>query len=100
MGLGGLGGLNPFLMQNLGSLFGGAAGGMGGPGMGGPGMPPPWMMGQQMTGKTVANMWMGAAGPLGARPAQPEVCKQFYQIEFLIKCLRIYIELDFRLKKR
>lgn len=64
-------GLNPFLMQNMGnlaSLFSGAGGGLGGPGM-----PPPWMMGQQMPGKTVANMWMGAAGPLGARPAQPEV---------------------------
>lgn len=63
-------GMNPFLMQNLGSLFGSGA-----PGMGGMGIPPAWMMGQQMPGKAVANMWMGAAGagPLGQRPSQSEV---------------------------
>lgn len=58
-------GMNPFLMQNISSLFG--PGGQMGPNT-------PWMMGQQVPGKAVANMWLGGpavGGPM-PRPAQPE----------------------------
>lgn len=54
-------GMNPFLMQNLSSLFG-PGGQMGNS---------PWLMGQQMPGKAVANMWLGPPGAM-PRPQAPE----------------------------
>lgn len=62
-------GMNPFLMQNLSSLFGVGAGGL-------PpsAVPPPWMLAGQGPGKNVASMLLAGAGAMpGARPPQQEV---------------------------